>query len=914
MSVNLSGQVTPLSSDGKNDKDEDLEIADLIDSALISKLDSIASNENLYKKYSEIYSGGVYALKKTNRIRNPDWMSQSANSFREIFYVLKSERAESAKLEQVLKKYLQRALTSEEVKKYQGFLQDLYNLFSDLTHHFSGVSNINEKTYSVSEKFTVRADTLTEDEYLRAVRFYKEYLKMLVVSAMEMHEKIDKCVQGYDKNKELISIFINGSYDSKSYFFSKIDGNWLHWLWTKGFLSAIKKPAENPKQYSYRMPELEYLTNMATKEPSEVTQIIRSVEISEENFNPEVVACFMWIMEALPVEQVRILTAKIRDEMWIPLMKGFRQSGYEFVKIVKKLADSKESNALLELAQAFLKVKTKEEIGDRRGENEPFYVSDLDASGILEALADIDELHTEQALKITTGVLAEIVKLSAPDDSKIFSYEDLYSLDDVDFFTLEIVDRRSYSSREDVKNLAATIKKLVQKTIGKNCGNSDEAKRLFGYIDQIPSCHAIWRLRMFALAQCPKVFKEELKTVFFRLFTVGDNYYAIESGTEYKKALHVAFQYLSDPDQREYIAKVLQYFSEKAKDHADQLWHKRHGWEILSSICETLKKRFPNDYDKCKEYFGSKCDEAYEPVPAVGEIQVGSVVSKSPVKLEDYTVDQIAKNLKDKWSPIKLKEQFKDDDFLSPRGAEGLGDALQGDIKKRPDNYLGLINSFFDRENIHPSYVYFLLRGIEEMLRDKNIFTLDQIGQLFGLFDVIRTDGVREPFKKSDDKSWLADWITVHKEITDILLLVLENKEIKEGIQKKYRPQIKDLITYLFTIKDSPSKEQEKPEYGEPYNVAINSVRGRAYEAFVVFTENDGKTLADDIKELFKKTLTDDSLAVRFVIGRYLATFYFRGVDFITGLLPEIFPKDKPDRKGYLSCHLGGLFIQHALR
>jgi len=63
------------------------------------------------------------------------------------------------------------------------------------------------------------------------------------------------------------------------------------------------------------------------------------------------------------------------------------------------------------------------------------------------------------------------------------------------------------------------------------------------------------------------------------------------------------------------------------------------------------------------------------------------------------------------------------------------------------------------------------------------------------------------------------------------------------------------------------------------------------------------------VKEIYKKILNDNSLAVRFVIGRYLATFYFRNKEYITELLPEVFPKDDPEQKdiylatweGYLS-------------
>lgn len=71
-----------------------------------------------------------------------------------------------------------------------------------------------------------------------------------------------------------------------------------------------------------------------------------------------------------------------------------------------------------------------------------------------------------------------------------------------------------------------------------------------------------------------------------------------------------------------------------------------------------------------------------------------------------------------------------------------------------------------------------------------------------------------------------------------------------------------------------------------------NLFKGRAYECFVQFTGNEGGSLADDVKRLFAHILDNESSnAVRFVIGHYLATFYFRDVPFIQSLMPKIFPK-----------------------
>ena len=251
----------------------------------------------------------------------------------------------------------------------------------------------------------------------------------------------------------------------------------------------------------------------------------------EANFNPEVVDRFLWIITTLPAEQTKTLTAKIRDEKWVYLMRAFRKTGFEFEKIIKKLVEKKESDAILELAQAILAVKSKAEITEKEStysSDDPFYVSDLDASGIFEALANIEESYSEKALQITTDIMTEIVKLAESDEDKIFDYIDLLPLYDVDFFTLEVENRRNSSYREDVKNLAATIKKLTERTVGKKCEDQKEAKRLFDYINKMPSCRSMWRLKLFAMAQCPKIFKNELRAAFLKVFDVGERYFEIE--------------------------------------------------------------------------------------------------------------------------------------------------------------------------------------------------------------------------------------------------------------------------------------------------------------------------------------------------------------------------------------------------
>lgn len=889
---------------------------------------------------SDLIKGALAVAYNTES--NPDWMAQSAHSYREVLYRLGGKKDYNFYIKLRIKFYswlnklgfkntITDKIVSSQTKKEKigSVLQILHEqkraqiianilykthlAFTKISHHFSAKKS-KEEAIKIFKDLGIAVDEKkfpSPRDFYNLVQVFENTLKESSLDPLKIHEKIDSFIKENNKDASYLRLLFSLSYDAKRYYFSQVGEAWLNWLWTQGFLDEIKKKSEDVNSYSYRLPELDYLTRMAEKNSATVAQIMldKDTATREENFNPEVIDRFLWTITTLPAEQIKLLTAKIRDEKWFYSMRAFRKTGYEFDKIINKLVEAKESDAILELAQALLLVKSKTEVLEKKtgfSIDDPFYVSDLDASGIFEALANISDTHKENSLKITTEVLGEIVKLAEPDEAKVFDYTDLFALYDVDIFTLEIENKRSYSYREDIRNLTATIKKLIESTIGKKCSEANEANRFFKYIDSIPSCRSIWRLRLFALVQCPEAFRKEIKDTFFKLFSV-ENYYEIEGGTEYKKALKIAFAFLSEIDRREYVKNVISYFSERDQKDPDKAWIKRTGWEILSSIPQDMLME--DEKVDCEKSFGNRPDQKYEPEPPVKIGEAGFVNHKSPVDLPSFTIDQIISKLKSEWTPEKLNEQFKNDDFLSPRGVEGLGDAIKDDVKKRTDEYLKEINLFFDRDVIHPSYVYSLLRGIEEMLRNKQSLGLTQIAQILGLFKKIEDSGKINAFKRKDDKSWLADWIEVHKVMTDILLFILEDKEKREEIYKQHRESLKNLIAYLFTIKDSPTKEHEKPEYGEPYHIAINSVRGRAYEAFTVFAEGDGKNLADDIKIMYKQVLQDDSLAVHFVIGRYLAFFYFRDQDFITSLLSEIFPKDEIVKKdiylasweGYLS-------------
>ncbi|MCR4311163.1 MAG: hypothetical protein NUV54_01160 [Candidatus Taylorbacteria bacterium] len=732
------------------------------------------------------------------------------------------------------------------------------------------------------------------------------------MNQLELHKKIEIFFKSDVSSADAeVATQLTQNDDAKRFFFSKADEKWLSWLWSNKFLDKLKEKAEDTARYSYRLPELEYLMRMAEKNPSVVAKIIESVVVSKENFNPEVVDRFMWIIGLLPVEQIKTLLPKILQENWVQLMSPFHRSGYEYIKIVEKFKEFGDPDALISLAEIMLTPRSKEEVHAIKGyisSDKLFYLNDITETGLFDLLLDSRNKKKEKTLALALKILSKVVTYGKDREEGVFKESEPFYLLDADIFTLEVNNQRKSYTKDDIENLIAVARKLIEELFSSVCDNSTEAKRLYGtHISGLPDSRTLYKLRLYTVTRCPTLFRKEIKDLLFRIFNVGERYFEIEGGAEYHNALIAGFSALDTDSQREYVTKAFEYFAATLGNVDKEKWRREAGLEITTYIKTSLTKE---EIEQSEKLFGKLPeDKKLTPHPEATIGEAGFVAHRSPVNVGSFSVEQIIEHLKTDWSPSVLKEQYGGDDFLSPRGTEGLGDELKNDIKKRLDAYLEKISGFLDRERIAPHYVYSIVRGIEEMLRNKEKFSLEQAGKIIDFFDIIKDAGLKSPFKKADDKVWLADWIEVHKVVVDALLFITENKELKGLLHSAYRNKIRDIISYLLTIESSPSKEHEKPEYGEPYGVAINSVRGRAFEAFVVFVENDGKNLAEDVKVIYRKVLNDKSIAVHFVIGRYIATFFFRDKEFTKEMLPEIFAKDDPVKKdiylasweGYLS-------------
>jgi hypothetical protein len=468
----------------------------------------------------------------------------------------------------------------------------------------------------------------------------------------------------------------------------------------------------------------------------------------------------------------------------------------------------------------------------------------------------------------------------------VFQDGDNFSYRDVDFYTLSPTEADGRSARENIKNVAAAFRKVLEKVFSENCEDSLRIRDLFErLINSLPDSRPVWRLRLYVMSLCPDVFAEDLKNAFFRIFEVGDKYHEIDGGTEYQKTLRSCFKVLTEDEKRKYVENTFAYFIKQSEENPDEKHHLYSGWQNLSSISEHLTEA---EKELCKEKFGIEIKNEFEPEPVMSQSRGGMISDRSPVNLSEYTVTEIVEHLKTDWTPKILDEKYKADDFLSPRNAQGLGDGIKSDLKERSESYLANAESFFDREHIHPHYTYSLLRSVEEMLRDKKLPRDFGWDGLFKLFEVIQASGESEMFDDEiEDGRWLSRWIPVHSVIADILLNILTSEYDDVFPFVEYRDKIFTFIKYLTKIND-PKLKDETSEHGDLHGIAINSVRGRAFQVLTHFIHYDGRLfpegqkniLNEDVKIFYLDWLKNEtSKAVRYVFGHYLPPFYFRDKD-----------------------------------
>ncbi len=898
---------------------------------LFCRLDAFYSSSGAHSTllFSDRLRGALYAMGSESRKHNPDWMAEASHSLREILYPF-SKKNSGIKLGMNREEALVKFGSIYEKRDIQE-LGQVYDIVENIAHHNfedAGESFLigGSKGHSVE---------ITELIFEEIVEIYSRVLFDTLRRQIDLHTEISKLLEKEVRQvvrDNVLKLFLNR--DARDYFFSKADARWLTWLRDNSFFDVLKESSKDPHQIAYSMPELSYLLRMSedSQNSSLIADIILDTPISQENFNPEVIDRFQRIVAHLDAQDIARVVPKILSDQWPLLMSDFNQFGFEYKEMLQKLADARDYQSILALAKATLSVRSKKE--DEKydyGSRSPFYFRDFSESGILGFLTELPVECLDDAFKTVREVLVQVVGLGdVYEEEGMFTLGETYLLWDVDFFELKQGEKEHLSSsRDNVQELCATVATLLARLVSTHSGEESYLRKLSSeYISTLPNSRSMWRLRLFFLTLAPEFFHQEIREEAWRIFGV---HYGEVVGDSYEVFLYKTFGTLPPEDKEEFVAKIIETFSGDVGD-AEKVRR-----IIIKPICLCIKEFLSADQLHRLTALVGDLSEAY----VVGQnhqsrIRGGMITPQPAGSDADWNrpVADILVDLQGAWTPENLLKTYSENDseeyFLKPVNANGVGDRLNAEIQKRPSEYLQAAQYFFDIERLSAHYTYSFFQGVRDLMKTNTSISAQELDTFLVLYDKIRRVDEERLLMVGDREKgtfWSASWDSVRYAMADALKVTINNTNIQEVLfVPGVREHILELLEYLLSNGD-PSPENESSRYTpeqegysgtDPYTVAINSTRGRAFEAFVSFVFKDGERLKkedsllkieQDVKVLYQRTLSKESTqAIRFLFGHYLATFYYRDEEWIRGLLGGIFPEDITlfiaTCEGYLSNNL----------
>lgn len=746
---------------------------------------------------------------------------------------------------------------------------------------------------------------------------------------VDIHKQIDSTlsVPPGDILPSTVLALVNSNADAYEYFFSRLGVAWIDWLLDNGFLISVKKCKLETPKYRRDIAELSYLVRVSELIPDKVADIITSVPA--DLLSPTTIERLLSAAHALPASQLARIMPKILSERWLPRL-GAANQWARHEKFFKVLAEAGDTVGILMLSEAILQVRSIEEINAKEQpvrKDNPFYSEGVSDTKVFDYLSDLRGGSQVEALALVMRIVSSVIRLSVkPGETQNFIVRELFPFYDVDFFTETRGKNSGYGYREEVRQLFAFARELVEKLILEAADAQSKADIYNKFIATLPESSVSWRFRLFVLSLATDIFARELKEAFFKIFD-DDVYVHITLGAEYEKALSKSFRVFLETDRHKYIDLLIAKFkSEK-------------GANTGSSLFSVIWSQLTLDEKTKVEAAGFKIFPEYAPHASITDGGGGWVQHKSPISQEEFSglaIAEIVSKMKSEWAPEKLQTFNKHEDFLSPVSARGIADELKSDLPRRVGAYLSDAQLFFEKTTLSPHYTYAFLEAVKGAFGiEKGLGKQSGVEKLILFLEDIQKSGERAPLEPRvgarDTADWILGWDSVHSSVAEVLKGLLDEKNgLSDKNYGKHREQLFRVLEYLLGYPDpSPSdeavesakirsKSPDDSEYlvSDPLSTAINSVRGRAFECLVKLVARDWKQfpvkdrvkINRDVKKLYQRVLAkEETRALMFMYGHHLPTFYYADTEWINGMLSEIFPADREKSHLYLAAWEGYL-------
>lgn len=664
------------------------------------------------------------------------------------------------------------------------------------------------------------------------------------------------------------------------YFFNKLTSvEWLDPLAAEGFFRRPAALERNENAIRFvPWPQARYLARMVPDAPQSVADIILEIPYTDN------ISVLMDLAEAAcamhPDQAVRLIN---QAKAWASgpysaLMLLPERIG----RLTEHLADGGYVEAALGLAKVALALKRPPEESDQPSAEGGFRlrmrpdailrdweykeilrlrVPALVRSGGVDALRLICDL-LDEALKIDRGASYEgaDAQLIREDYSRIWRGNLAAS---------------SHPGNEDIQNsLVGAVRGAALQIVGNHPDLIDE---VVGELEG-RRWTVFWRISLDILREAATT---GLPLACTRL---ADENLANEHGleTEYLQLLGAVFASLSSDCQRQVLEliKAGPITRDLREDSDKDGYIRRWRWQMLAAIKDALPAELEGEWQRLSSEFGRDLQLRREGFVAswAGHPEAVGVERLSAMPLQDI---------------VELVSGFEPGDGFDEPSADDLARELTQAVAADPDRFATNVSVFNEVSLVYKG-------GLVHGFRDGA-----EAGRVFDWGPVLNL--CQQVVPEAGTLSG-RDSASARREAADLLHSGLAPKGIE--IPFEFRLSVWEILAALIEDPDPSTKREAEKTGFAPYELAINTMRGRAVEAAIYYgvwvyrhTKSEGGhdhtfTLdeAPELREALERHLdvaADTSLAVRSVYGVYLPTLHGLDTGWVSDNRGKLFPKDE---------------------
>lgn len=824
----------------------------------------------------KIYKAIIYSIGPENTKRNPDWISQTSNSIRELFYQLPPFKHDKIDIG-TSKKLISIGLEEERIKNQHTCIYNLYNIYQHLTHHRKEIGYLQIKTHF---PFLIKnEECLDKNLFLKLFNFFEESILSYFINEIKIIKYLSNVLKkekqiNYQELKSTLELSLNG----KNFFYLNASHKILEKLHSNKLLETLKAKQEiNSRE---NIPESSYLARITPKKPNKVAEIISKYPAKQTSMwvIANYIQAFCNMPKSFPDSKMKILIEKIKKENWLKRYNPQEtHMGYEYTRLAEKLLSERKYKSLHQLLDTIFEPAPAKEQNDSYntkmilGNN--YYshlynkINELPKNKSLEfAKLFRDKLSliikTKYQAEITRNKKSKIKKKDFDDDSDIWCSD------------IESAKLDWSVNFEQKEPIFICMRNLFLKYLNSIKDNKSNIKKVLNDFLKNQKTPIFKRFKIYIYNQYKSVFKEEIKEAIFNLKENDIRTY------EYRKLVKDNIGKFSKKEQLGFYKELKTRLKREKEEDYTEIYISK----IISSFDKNIQEEIKKEYKKIQP---SSLEPSYK---KGGIYSVGNV---SPYSLEEINKMGVKKLVKEiiNFKPSEEAEYKPDTPSIS-----GFREKLKIYTKNNPKE-ISNNASLFKNPKILPGYIYAIFLGLKDSIRNSEHKDINW-KQIFDLMDNIL---------KRKDKSkeeYMISWGETH-----VALLWVIKELIDSNIDfKKYAKEIV-LINKHFAKAGKYKESKEEVKNTDPHHIAINNKRGVAFQNLMIFsTKFNSKKLHEDIKKhleyLFEK---DRSFDLRYMFGRWSIWFNHFDEKWFSKNIDKIFIKGNSELKlASIEGFLGG--------